>query len=75
MFLLDKFEERGHVGPTKMVDRFQPGEHAPTLKSLKMVFANILKNKRNKSGHYFQKFLFFVLPAWLCANQTCGKTV
>ena len=31
VLLLDKFEERGHVRPAKMVDGLQPREHTATL--------------------------------------------
>ena len=31
VLLLDKFEERWHVRPAKMVDGLQPGEHTATL--------------------------------------------
>lgn len=46
MFLLDKFQERRHVRPAEMVDRFQTSEHAHFAQSLEVVLANVLENKK-----------------------------
>lgn len=51
MFLLDKFQERRHVRPAEMVDRFQTGEHAHFAQSLEVILANILEKRDIGKNH------------------------
>ena len=41
VLLLDKLEEGAHVGPSKMVDRLQPREHAAATQPLEVILADV----------------------------------
>lgn len=46
VLFLHKFEERGHIRPSEVVDSLQSGEHASTLEPLEVIFANILEESK-----------------------------
>ena len=58
MFLLDKFEEGGHVRPPKMVDGLQACKHAATLQPLEVIFTNILEENNKSIIFGFQSLSF-----------------
>ena len=49
MLILYKLEEGNHIGPTKMVNSLETGEHATVGDALKVVLANILPEKKTVS--------------------------
>lgn len=55
VFFLDKFQERRHVRPAEMVDRFQTGEHAHFAQSLEVVLANVLEKREIRKNHEWRQ--------------------
>ena len=71
MLFLHKFEERRHIWPSEMVDSLQPREHAPALKPLEVIFANVLKIMNEVADTFFEQYN--CLPALSFSSRICGK--